>query len=80
MEGELEEDSDSLDKNQMMGKWEEWGIPAKWTEHINILGREEIDLFSELIGDDSSQVNKGECKIRQCWRNRQEPDHIGFML
>lgn len=79
MEGELEEDSDILDTNQMMGKWEEWGILGKWTEHINILGREDFDLFSELTDDDSSQVNEGEYRIRQCWRNRQGPDHIGFM-
>lgn len=77
MEGALEEDSDILDKNQE--KWEEWGIPAKWTEHINILGREDFDLISELIGDESGQVNKGECRIGQCWRNRHWPDHIGFM-
>lgn len=63
IEGELEEGCDILDQNLIIGKQEEWSILGKGIINMNVLRREDFNLFSELIEDDFSQVSKGQYGI-----------------
>lgn len=54
----LGEGWDISGKNSSAGTRGKWSIPGKGADKTNVLGRNDCNLFSELIADDSSRVSE----------------------